>query len=133
VDPVLLQTLMAAPNPLLTFDRALPRDHTAFIPDCHPGLLVLSNFPSPQTLTIRLAQQLLKRFKSEFPDWDHVSWKNSVIEITALGVEVWHVEQGRLIREDYLALDVVDWQARLHEILHHNSQRGPYSPKLDSI
>ncbi len=123
-DPVLLQTLMAAPNPLLTFDRALPRDHTAFIPDRHPGLLVISNFPAPQTLTIRIAQQLLQRFKSAFPDWDQVSWNNSVVEITTLGVEVWHVAQGHLINEDYLVFDAVDWQARLREVLQRNIQRG---------
>lgn len=123
-DPELLQTLMAAPNPLATFDRALPRDHTAFIPDRHPGLLVISNFPAPQTLTVRIAQQVIKRFKAAFPDWDQVSWSNSVVEITTLGVEVWHVQQAHLIRDDYFSFDAADWQTRLRDLLQRNGQRG---------
>jgi hypothetical protein len=100
-DPVLLQTLMAAPNPLVIFDRALPHDYSAFLPDRHPGLLVIRNYPAPQTMTVRIAQQVLQRFKTAFPEWDQVSWSASVAEITTLGVEVWHVEQARLIRDDY--------------------------------
>jgi hypothetical protein len=127
VDPELLQKLMATPNPLVTFDRPLPRDHTAFIPERHPGLLVISNFPAPQTMTIRIAQRVLKRFKAEFSDWDQMSWSNSVVEITSLGVEVWHVEQGHLIRDDYFSFDSADWQARLRNLLHDNAERGSSS------
>ena len=40
-DPELLEALMVAQNPLVTFDRALPCDHIASIPAQHPGILVI--------------------------------------------------------------------------------------------
>ena len=122
-DPDLLRTLMAGVNPLVTFDRALPREHTSSIPRHHPGIIALSNFPAPQTMTIRIAQQVLKRFKTAFPDWHEVSWTNSVAEITTISVELWHVDQAQLVRDAYLAFDSVDWQTKLRELLQQNSQR----------
>jgi hypothetical protein len=123
-DPELLQALMATPNPLVTFDRALPRDHTPFVPDRHPGLLVVSNFPAPQTMTIRIAQQVLRSFKAALPDWDQLVWRNSVVEITSIGVESWHVEQGRLVRDGYFSFDSPGWQTQLRDILQLNAQRS---------
>lgn len=120
-DPALLGGLMAQPNPLITFDRALPHDHTASIPDRNPGIIVVSNFPEPQTMTIRIAQRVLRQFKSAFPQWPAISWSNSIVEITTIGVEAWHVEQGRLARDGYFAFDAGDWQDGLRQTLIKNS------------
>ena len=121
-DPQLLRALMVAPNPLVTFDRALPHEHTASVPLRHPGIIVISNYPAPQTMTVRIAQRVLGRFKAVFPQWHLVPWTNSVVEVTTIGVEVWHVDAYRLIRDAYLAFDSADWQTRLTNILHQNSQ-----------
>jgi hypothetical protein len=121
-DPDLLRTLMARENPLVTFDRALPRDHAPCIPERNPGIIVLTNFPAPQTMTIRIAQHILKRFKLAFPQWHEVSWMNSIVEITTINVEVWHVDQAKLIRNAYLGFDSADWQTQLQDLLRLNSQ-----------
>jgi hypothetical protein len=123
-DPQLLRSLMANQNPLVTFDRALPHLHTAFIPGGHPGIIILSNYPQPQTMTIRIAQRLLSRLKSAFSAWDRVSWANSVVEFTTIGAEVWHVDQGRLARDAYLAFDAEDWPGQLSNVLSQNAQLG---------
>ncbi len=58
-DPDLLTALMTGSHPLVTFDRALPKEHTSFISESHPGILIISNYPAPQTMTIRIAQRVL--------------------------------------------------------------------------
>ena len=116
---------MVAPNPLVTFDRALPHEHTASVPSQHPGIIVLSNYPAPQTMTVRIAQRILGRFKAVFPQWHLVPWTNSVVEVTTISVEVWHADGDRLIRDAYLAFDSADWQAQLTSMLHQSSHRGP--------
>ena len=123
-DAALLTVLMGTKNPILTFDRELPQDHATFIPDENPGIIVLSNFPSPQTMTVRIAQRLLQGFKSAFPDWHQVAWRNSVVEITSIGVEVWHVSRGALVRNGYQGFDNSGWQERLKAVLAENSRRG---------
>ena len=75
-------------------------------------------------MTISIAQRVLQRFKVTFPDWHRISWANSVVEITTLGVEVWHVVRGRLVQDAYVGFDTADWPSRLLNILEENSQRG---------
>ena len=75
-------------------------------------------------MTVGIALQGLRRFKSTFPDWHQVPWRNSVVETTTIGVEVWHVASGRLVRNAYLAFDSADWQIRLIGTLEKNARRG---------
>lgn len=121
-DPQLLAGVMAVANPLVTFDRSLAHEHTAHIPQNNPGIIVISNYPAPQTLTVSIAQKVLAKFKSAFQDWHQVSWRNSVVEITSLGVEVWHVASGKLVRDAYFAFDTADWQGGLRTALHANAR-----------
>ena len=123
-DPELLMTLMVQAIPLVTFDRALAHEHARFIPDNNPGIIVISNYPSPQTLTVSIAQKVLRRFKAGFPEWHQVAWRNSVVEITDIGVQVWYVQSGKLVRNEYLAFDAPGWQERLRAVLVENSHRG---------
>ena len=120
-DPELLRALMAADNPLLTFDRALPHDHTGSIPDAHPGILIVSNYPDPQTMTVKIAQRILSRFKNSFVKWHEVDWNNSVVELTTIGVEVWHVVQSQSVRDEYLAYDSPHWDEKVLEVISKNA------------
>jgi hypothetical protein len=119
---------MVAPSPLVTFDRALPHEHTASIPALHPGIIVISNYPAPQTMTVRIAQRILARFKVALPEWHSVAWTNSVVEVTSIGVELWHIDGPRLVQDTYLAFDSADWQNRLMSALQRNSRL--HSPRL---
>jgi hypothetical protein len=121
-DPEILRALMVTPSPLVTFDRALPHEHTASIPALHPGIIVVSNYPAPQTMTVRIAQRILARLKAALPEWHLVAWTNSVVEVTSIGIEVWHIEGHRLVRDAYLAFDWADWQIRLTSVLERNSR-----------
>jgi len=73
-------------------------------------------------LTVRIAQRILSRFKAAFPEWHLAAWTNSVVEVTTIGVEVWHVDGHRLVRDTYLGFDSADWQNRLTSVLKRNSR-----------
>jgi hypothetical protein len=120
-DPELLELLLAAENPLLTFDRALPHDHTGSIPRTHPGILIVSNYPEPQTMTVKIAQRILARFKKTFVKWHEVDWSNSIMEVTTIAVGVWHVDESHLIRDCYLSYDSPNWADQLFAIVSRNA------------
>ena len=48
-DPEVLGDFMQKPNPLVTTDLAMVRQHLSFIPDFHPGILTIGNGKNPQT------------------------------------------------------------------------------------
>jgi hypothetical protein len=75
-------------------------------------------------MTVRISQRVLARFKAAFPQWHLVAWTNSLVEITTIGVEVWHAQGNRLVRDTYLAFDSDDWQTRLTSTLEQNARRG---------
>ena len=124
-DPELLAALMTGSHPLVTFDRALPKQHTRFIPESHPGILIASNYPAPQTMTVRIAQRVLSRFKIAAPSWHEAVWKNSIVELTSVGVEVWHVTTKELVSDGYCSFEMPDWPAKLIALLTQNAQRQP--------
>ena len=92
---------------------------------------VLRNTEDPEllrTLTVSIAQKVLRRFKAGFAEWHRVAWRNSVVEVTSIGVQVWHVESGKLVRNEYLAFDPPGWQERLIAALEENSRRALPAP-----
>ena len=124
-DPDLLAALMTGSHPLVTFDRALPEEHSQFIPESHPGILIVSNSPAPQTMTVCIAQRVLSRFKIAVPNWHEAVWQNSIVELTSVSVEVWHVADKQLVHDGYYAFDTPDWPTLLFTVLTQNAQRQP--------
>jgi hypothetical protein len=125
LDPEVLADLLGKGNPLVTFDQRFARDHVACIPSQNPGIITISNIRggNPKTMTTALAGQILGRFKSLFPNWHETPLRNSVIEITPAGVEVWHAQDGKLIRDGYHAFDDAGWDQALSKLLFQNAAR----------
>lgn len=124
-DPEMLSAVMTNANPLVTFDRELPHEHTPFIPESHPRILIVSNYPAPQTMTVRIAQRVLNRFKTAVPSWHEAVWRNSIVELTSVGVEVWHVADEKLVHDGFHSFDTPDWPTSLFMLLTQNAQRRP--------
>jgi hypothetical protein len=129
-DPTVLSDLLAKPNPLVTFDLRMAEDHTTYIPERNPGMVVISNGrgQNPRTMTTPIARRILQNFKGLIPQWHQSLLNNSIVEISPAGVEVWHVEAGRLVRDGYLAFTDADWSARLLDTLQQNARRGSSLP-----
>ena len=125
-DPEVLIELLKTSNPLLTFDHRMAEDHTEFIPERHPGLVVISNGRggNPQTMTSTIARKILRKFKGLFQDWHITSVNNSIVVLFPPGVEVLHVEDGRLISDGYVEYDLEEWATQFSIALSTNSQRG---------
>src|SRR5580765_1126504 len=84
-DPVVLTTLLARSNPLITLDRGMATDHAGSFPESHPGLVIVSHDPAaPRTMTTGEASRILASFKKRYPDWHQLSLANSVLEITPI-------------------------------------------------
>jgi hypothetical protein len=126
LDPELLAVVLAGSSPLMTLDRHLPPDHSAHIPDLNPGIIVVTNYPDRwRTMTSRLALRVLAKLKACFPDWHQCRLNNSILEITAEGVAVGHVEQGKFASGDYYEFTDETWPAPLRAALERNASRGP--------
>jgi hypothetical protein len=128
-DPELLPIVMSGDKPLITNDRNIARLHVDSIPGNNPGILIVGFCKG----TIRPIgsgdiEKLIAIFKNNFPDWDTVSWSNSVVEITQQGVEVWHVDNGTLPRDLYVEFDDSNWQQLLKDALVKNNRRNPSPP-----
>jgi hypothetical protein len=124
-DPVVLDDLLARPNPLITVDLGMVRDHLAHVPDLHPGIVSISNARvDRRTLTSKLICRILDNFKAGFPNWHRVSLRNTVAEITPVGIELCHIESGRLIRDGYLTFDQEEWAVEAELILSRNAARS---------
>jgi hypothetical protein len=136
-DPELLRVLMARSTPLVTIDRKLPRQHSAHIPDVHPGIIIVAysqyidrSKETLRTITTRAAAKILRTFKSLVPDWHQISVANSIVEITNKGVEISHVENGRIKFDGYLEYEKPDTlRTELVRLLHANSERQKLLPE----
>ncbi|MGP0067333.1 MAG: hypothetical protein ACLQGP_27530 [Isosphaeraceae bacterium] len=123
-DPEVLGDLMQKPNPLVTTDLEMVRQHLAFIPDFHPGILTISNSKNPQTITSKGIRRILAKLKELFPLWHQADFRNSIAEITPESIELSHVEGGSLIRDKSLSFDTDGWVSEAEVILAHNAPPG---------
>jgi hypothetical protein len=124
-DPEVLDDLLAKPNPLITVDLGMVRDHLAHVPEFHPGIVSISNARvDRRTLTSKLICRILDNFKARFPQWHQVGFRNTIAEITPVGVELAHIESGTFIRDGYLTFDQEGWVAELESILLQNAGRS---------
>jgi hypothetical protein len=123
-DPVVLSDLLAKPNPLVTLDLRMARDHSASIPEANPGMVVIGNGrENPRTMTSSAARKILARFKNQFPDWHRTTFNNSIVEISPAGVEIWHVDKGQLVHDGYISVDDSDWITRFKQLIQLNAER----------
>jgi hypothetical protein len=125
-DPALLAVVMAGNSPLVTLDRCLPRDHSPHIPDANPGIVVVTNYPRRhQTMTSTLALRILAALKGRIPSWHEAPLNNSVLEVTAEGVGVSHVQRGIFVFDGYYEYSDPGWLGNLQAALQVNALRGP--------
>ncbi len=131
-DPVVLGDLLAKPNPLVTLDLRMAGDHSISIPEPYPGIVAISNGRgNPRTMTTSAARKVLVQFKKRFPDWHRTTLHNSIVEISPAGVEIWHVEKGRLVHDEYIPFDDSDWTTRFKRLIRLNAERVLLLPESD--
>ena len=124
-DPQLLPIVMAGDKPLITNDRNIARDHVDAMPPRNPGIIIVGHpIGHIRPLGRGDIERIIADFKHRFPKWCIVCWSNSIVEITPLGVEACHIEEGIVHVDDRFAYNEPDWSDRLEAVLKKNSQRG---------
>lgn len=124
-DSEVLDELLIKSNTLVTTDLDMVRDHIDHVPAGHPGVLAICNgHANPQTITSSIIKKLLLEFKTSFPNWNSVSLCNTVAEITPIGLDIFHVEEKELVRDQYLSFEDPDWASLAATILLRNATRS---------
>ncbi len=126
-DPELLMRLAQLDFALVTNDRKLPREHSRFIADRHPGIITVglsrqsTKISPPSRTTI---MEIMANFKKQYMAWHKVTWRNSIVEITEVGVSVSHVELGCCCKDCDLRFEDASFSNRLSDILRENENIG---------
>ena len=103
-DDIVLAQLMKRDGTLLTKDRKIASEHSNAIPNSNPGIVIIANAPgSVRTMSVKQVEKILSEFKSNYTEWHALSFKNSIIEISQIGIEIWHVSDGKLIHDRFVA------------------------------
>lgn len=124
----MLEDLMSKEAPLVTFDRAIAREHAKSIPHDHPGIIIVSNPNSPQTMTVAAARRIMANFKFSCTTWKAINWQNSIVEITEDAITVSRITNGNLLEVEYVRYSDENWEAVLGQALatnvtgNHNEQ-----------
>ena len=120
-DPQVLARVMANGRALVTTDLAIVDRHCECIPINNPGLIMLGPSPgSPHTTTEKLMMKMLSNFKTYFPDWHDVSWRNSIVRITESTVELGHVATSGYVYDYHSDLDKPGWVEEMKVFLENN-------------
>jgi hypothetical protein len=105
-DDVVLRESLQLDGAILTKDRRIARDWIAAIPNQHPGIIIIANAPgNAATITVSIVKKILSNFKKAFPQWHALSFRNSVLEITQIGIEIWRASDNILLPSGYIQFD----------------------------
>lgn len=122
-DPEVLTELFPHGIPLVTFDRALPYQHGSFIPDEHPGIIVIcTDEDSLETMTVALAMRILRTFKSKCEQWDKLTWTNSICEIANRYACVMTIKSGILGNRNMFDLEQLGAVSNFCNTLDQNAR-----------
>lgn len=130
-DESILTHFMALDKPLLTNDIRIVELHPAYVPDRNPGIIVVcyaKHHGNPRTATMRGLSAVIQKFKKRCAWWFEVSYANSIVQLTEMDVTVWHMQAGKLERDDCLQFSQPNWEPGLLSILNRNSNLSLLPP-----
>ena len=119
-DPEMLKAFMGGPAPLLTTDTRLPTAHSVHIPNRHPGIVVLKH-DGPDSMTIKIARDILVNIKNLIHDWNNMTFSNSIVEISESKIRVSRVVDGTLIQDPNIEFTDQDWRTEMLDTVARNA------------
>lgn len=109
---------------LVTIDKKIATEHEKNLFDKHPGFVIVGFAPPiTKTLTRKDFLSILGYFKINFAKWKTINNNNSIIEITQVYVNVYHVNKGKLLQDVHLKFENNQWIRMLENVLKVNSSR----------
>ena len=124
-DSEVFDVLLPKQNPILTLDQGFARDHSKYIPELHPGILVLGyDDNSVRNMSTHAAQNMLARLKTEIPGWDDLDMSNSIVTVKESTIEISRCESFEITVDEFLRREIPGWQESLLRRLASNSAVG---------
>lgn len=93
---------------LVTTDHRLPINQAEHIPREHPGIVVVRN-NGPHTQRERDIIEVLANFKARVPQWECLTWSNSIVEFYQDRVDVYSIRDGNPTRSVVARFDAPDF------------------------
>ena len=117
-DPEVAEFAVEHDDFILTFDRGFCDEASRALAGRNPGVLLLrEDDGSVKRITIKAAMAILSQFKEQFQEWPKVPCKNSVVELTATLVTVYHTLREEPMLFGLLYRNQPDWQKQLRQML----------------
>jgi predicted nuclease of predicted toxin-antitoxin system len=84
-DPEVLRVLLANKDTLVTLDGPIIDRHREHVPDNNPGIIIVRQRRTAQTMTTKRGGQLLHQFKANLPEWATLNYELLRIDVTETG------------------------------------------------
>jgi len=124
-DELVLPRFLREGSTVLTTDYPIDSDNATFIPEKHPGIIIISNAHPTPSVKFSDIEKTIDQFKVNVPNWHLLSWDNSITEISLEWVDVRYVERGHVKELQRLFFTDQSWPAKLATTLTSNAQRNP--------
>ena len=120
-DHMLLPRFFPGSRIFVTSDKRIVDDNINIWPDLHCGFIIVSDAKRRNTAGFRQFTEAIRQFKSSFPDWHSVSWRNSIVHITQESVAVQRVTGNKISDNQGWYYSQTGWQNQLREALATNA------------
>ena len=121
LDPDVLAIHMGGNSVFVTFDGRMVNEHGAHIPTLNPGIIIIGHSPSYSfTMTHVFACKILEDFKVSFPDWHTISWRNSIVRMTEISIEVGYNTASGFVSQFHELFRENGWQDAFKVFLAQN-------------
>jgi hypothetical protein len=120
-DPDVLAIHMKGNSVFITFDGRMVDEHGTHIPTLNPGIIIIGHSPAYSfTMTHVFACKILEDFKVNFPEWHTISWRNSIVKMTEVSIEIGYNTTSGFVSQFYEFFKESGWQDSLKSFLTQN-------------
>lgn len=116
-DDIVLRDLLGRDATLITADRRIVDENPSDIPPRNPGVVVVRLKVATRTLTARLADEMIRRFKDSFPEWHRTDWSRLFLEITDQDIYIARLASSDTSGGRTLRFDEPDFAAELSQTI----------------
>lgn len=124
-DDIVLDYVFEKQCVLFTFDRRIHFQWGSVLAGRNPGILILrKDDDSLEQINTKTAPRHLQQFKTDFPAWHSVSFRNSVLEVTPKYVFLYQTRTETPVRTWWCERLAAPWQDELFQKLAINAASG---------
>jgi hypothetical protein len=131
-DREMLPKLLEPSFPLVTLDRRIVDDNVESITNNNGGIIVVKLERPVKTITISIADKIIKGFKHRFKSWSNTDWSRIYLELTETDIYISPLtENPDITKGTPLRYDDPKFVEKVHDVLQRRglSQALPTDAK----